>query len=176
MKNQSKANTTTEAGGMNRALVKAIVFLSVVHLALALSFFIPTGQEKSQAAGIYWSENEGVIAEESVMVPKKVGMIKVTIMYAGGDDKQFDMNYYANQHMPMLQRLFGKALKGYEIDKGMAGRSPDEPIPYLAIGYLYFDKLEDYEKSFGPNAEQILADIPNYTNIQPLVQISEVIK
>ena len=47
---------------------------------------------------------------------------------------------------------------------------------YLAIGYLYFDKLSDYQESFAPHAEKIVNDIPNYTNIQPVVQISEVLQ
>jgi len=34
--------------------------------------------------------------------------------------------------------------------------------------------VEAFQKSFGPNAGEILGDIPNYTNIQPIVQISEV--
>ena len=104
----------------------------------------------------------------------KKGMIKVTILYPNDDGKTFDMEYYSNKHMPMVARLLGDSLKFSAIDKGIAGRSPDEPIPYLAIGYLYFDKLSAYQNSFGPNAEQIVGDIPNYTNIQPVVQISEV--
>lgn len=76
----------------------------------------------------------------------------------------------------MVADLFGNPLKHYAIEKGIAGRTPDEPIPYLAIGYFYFDKLSDYQNAFGPNAEKILSDIPNYTNIQPIVQISEVVK
>jgi uncharacterized protein (TIGR02118 family) len=67
-------------------------------------------------------------------------------------------------------------LKLFEIDKGIAGRTPEEPIPYLAIGYLYFDKLSAYQNSFRPNAEEIRKDIPNYTNIQPVIQISEVLR
>ena len=106
----------------------------------------------------------------------KKGMIKVTILYPNGEGKTFDMDYYADIHMPMLADALGESLKHLEIDKGVAGRSPDEPIPYLAIGYLFFDKLEDYQNSFGPNAEKILSDIPNYTNIQPQVQISEIIQ
>ncbi len=104
----------------------------------------------------------------------KKGMVKVTILYPNGDGKTFDMDYYSKKHMPMLQTLFGDTLKHIAIDKGIAGRTPDEAVPYLAIGYLYFDTLSDYEKSFGPNAEKIISDIPNYTNIQPIVQISEV--
>ena len=103
-------------------------------------------------------------------------MVKVTILYPNAEGKTFDMDYYANKHMPMLAELFGESLKGLEIDKGIAGRTPEEPIPFLAIGYLFFDQLSDYENSFGPHAEQILGDIPNYTNIQPMVQISEVIQ
>ncbi|RKN78498.1 EthD family reductase [Ulvibacterium marinum] len=106
----------------------------------------------------------------------KKGMIKVTILYPNGDGKTFDMDYYSNKHMPMLKTLMGDSLKLLEIDKGISGRTPDEPIPYLAIGYLYFDKLSAYQNSFGPNAEKIVGDIPNYTNIQPIVQISEVLQ
>ena len=106
----------------------------------------------------------------------KEGLVKVTIMYPNGDGKTFDMDYYSTKHMPMLAGLFGDALKHLEIDKGIAGRTPDDPVPYLAIGYLYFETLADYQNAFGPNAEKILGDIPNYTNIQPVVQISEALQ
>ncbi len=108
--------------------------------------------------------------------PPKKGMIKVTILYPNGDGKTFDMDYYANKHMPMVASLMGDALKSLAIDKGVGGRTPEEPMPYLAIGYLYFDKLSDYQNAFGPNAEKIVGDIPNYTNIQPVIQISEVVQ
>ncbi len=104
------------------------------------------------------------------------GMIKVTIMYANGEGKTFDMDYYETKHMPMLADLFGETLKKIEIDKGIAGRTPDDTVPYLAIGYLYFDSLKDYQEAFAPHAEQIRGDIPNYTNIIPTIQISEVIQ
>ncbi|MGI9550516.1 MAG: EthD family reductase [Aurantibacter sp.] len=106
----------------------------------------------------------------------KKGMIKVTILYPNGEGKTFDMDYYSNKHMPMVASSLGDSLKLLAIDKGIAGRTPDEPIPYLAIGYLYFDKLSAYQNSFGPNAEKIVSDIPNYTNIQPVIQISEVLQ
>lgn len=104
------------------------------------------------------------------------GMIKVTILYPNVEGKTFDMDYYANKHMPMLEGLFGDSLKMYKIDKGVSGRTPKDPIPYLAIGYLYFESLSAYQNSFGPNAGKIRGDIPNYTNIQPIVQISEVLR
>lgn len=117
----------------------------------------------------------GYLGTSKVLESKK-GMVKVTILYPNDEGKTFDMEYYANSHMPMIDSLFGDSLKAIEIDKGISGRTPDEPIPYLAIGYLYFDKLSDYQEAFGPNAEKILNDIPNYTNIRPVVLISEVIQ
>jgi len=106
----------------------------------------------------------------------KKGMIKVTILYPTGDGKKFDMDYYSSKHMPLVASLLGDSLQLYEIDKGLAGRTANDPIPYLAIGYLYFDRLSAYQNSFAPNAEKIRNDIPNYTNIQPVIQISEVIR
>jgi len=86
------------------------------------------------------------------------------------------MDYYSDKHMPTVASLLDYSLKLFEIDKGIAGRTPADPIPYLAIGYLYFDNLSAYQNSFRPNAEKIRNDVPNYTNIQPIVQISEVIR
>ena len=106
----------------------------------------------------------------------KKGLVKVTILYPNGDGRTFDMDYYSTKHMPMVASLLGESMKFFEIDQGISGRTPDDPIPYLAIGYLYFDKLSDYQDSFGPNAEKIVNDIPNYTNIQPVVLISEVLQ
>ena len=105
----------------------------------------------------------------------KNGMIKVTLHYPNGEGKTFDMDYYENKHMPMVARLLGDSIKMIAIDKGIAGRTPDDAVPNLAIGYLYFDTLSAYQNSFGPNAKEIVGDIPNYTNIQPIVQISEVV-
>lgn len=103
------------------------------------------------------------------------GMIKVTILYPNGDGKTFDMEYYSTKHMPLIDSLLGDALKFYSIDKGISGRTPADPTPFLAIGYLYFDTLSDYQESFAPHAQTIRGDVQNYTNIQPIIQISEVV-
>jgi uncharacterized protein (TIGR02118 family) len=42
------------------------------------------------------------------------------------------------------------------------------------MGHLYFDSVAEFQASFGPHAEAIMADIPNYTNVQPVIQISDV--
>lgn len=33
--------------------------------------------------------------------------------------------------------------------------------------------MKEFELTFGPNAPKIMADLPNFTNIEPTIQISE---
>jgi len=104
----------------------------------------------------------------------KKGMIKAAIFYPNGEGKTFDMKYYSEKHMPMAATLFGDSLKAWSIDKGLASTKPDEPVPYLAIGYFYFDTMSACQQALGANSDKLRADVPNYTNIKPFVQISEV--
>ena len=103
-----------------------------------------------------------------------VGMFKVSILYPNGDDKTFDMDYYEKKHMPMVAGYLGKNLKFYEIDKGIAGRTPNDKVPFVAIGYFYVNDVAEYNKAIAQNIDTILNDIRNYTNIQPVVQVSEI--
>jgi uncharacterized protein (TIGR02118 family) len=102
------------------------------------------------------------------------GMIKVSVLYPSGNDKMFDMDYYCNTHAPLVAGLLGDALKGTTVEKGLAGAAPGSPAVYIAMGNMYFNSMEEYEKAFGANAEKIISDMPNFTNSQPIVQVSEV--
>lgn len=99
---------------------------------------------------------------------------KVTILYPNGDDKTFDMDYYQTKHMPMVAGFLGDNLKFYEIDKGISGRTPQDKPPFAAIGYFYINDVGEYGKAIAQNREAVLSDIKNYTNIQPVIQISEI--
>lgn len=101
-------------------------------------------------------------------------LFKVAVLYPNGEGKTFDMDYYERTHMPMVAGFLGNNLKFYEIDKGIAGRTPTDKIPYLAVGYFYIQDTARYNKAIGQNREAILNDFKNYTNIQPIIQISEV--
>ena len=74
----------------------------------------------------------------------------------------------------MVSGLLGDALKGGAVDSGIAGGAPGETAQFIAMGHLTFESVEAFQDSFGPNAEKILADLPNFTNIQPQIQISEI--
>lgn len=110
-----------------------------------------------------------------VPVNFKAGMIKVSVIYPNGEGKTFNMDYYQNKHLPMVGGLLGDALKGATVEQGIAGGEPNSTAPYAAMGNMYFDSVEDFQKAFGPNAEKIMADLKNFTNIAPVIQISKVI-
>ena len=101
-------------------------------------------------------------------------MIKVSVLYPNGEGTIFDMKYYIDKHMPMVQGKLGDACKKADVDQGLGGAEPGSQATYIAMCHLYFDSVEAFQNSFGPNAKEIMADIPNYTNTQPVVQISEV--
>jgi uncharacterized protein (TIGR02118 family) len=101
-------------------------------------------------------------------------MIKVSIFYPNEEGKQFDMEYYINNHIPMVMDKLGSALKGGSAEQGLNGGMPGTPAIYIAMAHLLFDSMDAFQSAFGPHMDTILADIPNYTDIQPAMQISEV--
>ena len=101
-------------------------------------------------------------------------LFKVSILYPNGEGKTFDIDYYQNKHMPMVAGFLGDNLSFYEIDKGIAARTPNEMVPYVAIGYFYVKDISDYNEAIGKNRETVISDIKNYTNIRPIIQISEI--
>ncbi len=39
---------------------------------------------------------------------------------------------------------------------------------------MTFETVDAFQQAFGPNAPAIMGDIPNFTNVEPLVQISQI--
>jgi uncharacterized protein (TIGR02118 family) len=102
-------------------------------------------------------------------------MIKVSVMYPNTSGARFDHAYYANNHMPMVKSKMGAACKSYAVDKGLAGGTPGAPATYVGMSHIFFESIEAFQASFAPHAKEIMADIANYTDIPPVIQISEVV-
>ena len=101
-------------------------------------------------------------------------MIKVSVFYPERARSKFDMDYYCNTHIPMVREKLGAACKGAAVEQGMSGATPGSRPGFIAMCQLYFKSVEEFQTALGPHAEAIMADIPNYTDIQPTIQISEV--
>ena len=101
-------------------------------------------------------------------------MIKVSVFYPNSPGSSFNMDYYLTRHMPMVGEKLGSACKSIAVEEGLAGLPPGTAAPYSAICHLGFDSVQAFEAAFGQHGETIVADIPNYTNVQPVIQISGV--
>ena len=103
------------------------------------------------------------------------GMIKVNVFYPAGEGKKFDMDYYVNTHVPIVSATLGEALKGSSFDAGRGGGAPGLPAPFVAIANMYFNSMEEFGHAFAGASATLMADLPNFTDIEPVIQISEVV-
>lgn len=102
-------------------------------------------------------------------------MIKVSVLYANTPGARFDHDYYRDRHMPLVKERMGDACLYYTIDKGVAGMPPGTPAPFVASCHIFADSVDSFFAGFGPHMQEIMADIPNYTDLVPQVQVSEVV-
>jgi len=102
-------------------------------------------------------------------------MIKVSVMYPHKPNARFDHAYYRDKHMPLVKARLGAACRFYTVDKGLAGGSPGDAPTYVAMCHIHCDSVEAFQAAFAPHAKEILGDIPNYTDLAPVMQVSEVV-
>ncbi|MBI4637104.1 MAG: EthD family reductase [Candidatus Rokubacteria bacterium] len=103
-------------------------------------------------------------------------MICLSVLYSNESGKKFDLTYFQQKHMPMVaQRLKDFGFVRYEIARGMAGGAPGSPAPYVCIVHVYLRSAEELQKGLGVHGKEIMGDVPNYTDIKPQMQLSEVV-
>ena len=95
-------------------------------------------------------------------------MIKLTVSYPKGEGTTFDHKYYAATHIPLCNSTFSPAKT--EIEKGIDG-------PNVAGVVFYFDSMDAMQTALGSaQMPDVMADVANYTNIAPVMQVSEVVR
>jgi uncharacterized protein (TIGR02118 family) len=101
-------------------------------------------------------------------------MVRVSVLYPAGMGAKFDMAYYLGKHIPLVREKSGPACKGVLVDEGLAGAVPGVSATYIAMGHILYDTVEDFQTVFAEHGQALLADVPNFTNTQPVIQISHV--
>jgi len=101
-------------------------------------------------------------------------MIKITAMYPNTPGARFDHVYFRDRHMPLVKARMGAGCLTYTIDRGLSGSAPDTPAAFVAMSHIFCDSLESLVGAFTPHAHELRADIANFTDLAPTVQISEV--
>lgn len=103
-------------------------------------------------------------------------MFNISSIYPNKEGGNFDFDYYLNTHMPMsIERLSGaKGFRGISVERGISIETPKIESSYVAMCHYYFDSLEEFLLAFEPHAVELQADINNYTDIEPIIQINQV--
>jgi uncharacterized protein (TIGR02118 family) len=95
-------------------------------------------------------------------------------MYPRQAGKTFDLEYYIREHMALVhEKMDALGLQQVEVDGGIPGLDGQES-PFFAIGHLQFHSFEEYEMAFTAVGKDLIDDIPNYSNVEPLVFVGEV--
>lgn len=102
-------------------------------------------------------------------------MIRVTGLYKDVSNSRFDFDYYLNTHMPLVKkRLADFGMGDFEVERGVEA-ADGKAAPYICIVHIEFATIDDFKRGFEKHGEELSADVQNYTNIAPEMQISEIV-
>lgn len=104
-------------------------------------------------------------------------MINISILYPNGRSARFDVRYYAEQHMPRSIALLSghPGFRGVSVERGLGGPVPGTDPAYVATCHFLFDSVESFSAAFSPHADALQGDMKNYTDVEPIIQVSEVL-
>jgi uncharacterized protein (TIGR02118 family) len=104
-------------------------------------------------------------------------MIKICILYPNTEGSRFDVDYYVNTHMPMSIELLSAhpGFKGVSVERGVNGVMPGTDAPYVVMCQFLFTSFDDFLSAFIPHAAKLQGDMPNYTDIEPVIQMNELL-
>jgi len=94
-----------------------------------------------------------------------------TVTYPNQSGRKFDFDYYMKKHIPMVADLLHTTI---EVSKGVATPT-GAPAPVVCTARIHINSLEEFSAAMAKHGPQIMGDIPNYTSIQPVLQIDEVL-
>jgi len=101
-------------------------------------------------------------------------MATLSVVYPRASGTRFDYEYYQDKHLPLVgQRWAGAGLVGGEALIGKTAPDGSDP-PYFAIGIIHFESMDTLKAALnGEHAPEIIGDIRNFTDAQPVLQINE---
>jgi uncharacterized protein (TIGR02118 family) len=104
-------------------------------------------------------------------------MIRFTVMYPATPGSRFDWDYYLGPHRELSSRLLTpRGLVRTEIDRGIGSFPPGAAAPYHAVGHLFFESQAALASALLATAAELIADQQKYTDVAPVLQVSEVIE
>jgi len=102
-------------------------------------------------------------------------MIALSVAYPKSAEKHFDWAYYVEKHIPLVSRLWTSfGLGKVQVLRGASTLDNSMPASE-AIILLEFSSVEDLGRALDAHGAEIMGDVENFTDIQPKLQINEVV-
>jgi uncharacterized protein (TIGR02118 family) len=96
----------------------------------------------------------------------------VSVIYPKTETSTFDHSYYHETHLPLVGRLWGAHdLRGVTILRGTEGLGGAPAYELIAL--LEFPDREAFLKAAAAHGDEVMGDIANFSNVQPVVQFND---
>jgi uncharacterized protein (TIGR02118 family) len=100
-------------------------------------------------------------------------MVVISVMYPTGSGSRFDFDYYLHKHVPLVDTRWGDlGLRELQIFRGVASLEGGGPA-FHVTALLTFGSIEEFQNAMSKHGAEIIADIVNFTDSQPALQINE---
>jgi uncharacterized protein (TIGR02118 family) len=99
----------------------------------------------------------------------------ITVMYPNTPGVTFNFDYYLKNHATLIDRLYGGSIAKLELRRGIG--TPDGlPAPFVAMINIWIADQEAFDRAGAKHGATLVADVPNFTNSMPTIQIDEIIE
>jgi len=99
----------------------------------------------------------------------------VTVMYPNTPGVTFNFDYYLQQHASLINRLYGNSIAKIELRRGHSTPA-GLPAPYVAIINIWIADQQAFDSAGEKHGATLIADVPNFTNTMPIIQIDEIVE
>jgi len=98
-------------------------------------------------------------------------MNRVTVLYPNKATTKFDFDYYMRKHIPWVSGLVGQKI---DVHKGISSPTGSPPA-FICVAYIPINSTQEFQAVLVQHGAEIMADIQNYTNVEPIIQFDEVL-
>jgi uncharacterized protein (TIGR02118 family) len=100
-------------------------------------------------------------------------MVVVTVLYPKTATSHFNYDYFVTKHIPLVQtRWPGMGMTRAEFLRGTTTLEGGPPA-FALMATLVFASQAEMQEALAAHGAEIMGDIPNYTDVQPLIQVNE---
>lgn len=102
--------------------------------------------------------------------------VVMSVLYPETPGGRFDMDYYMAKHIPLVRARWGPlGLLDLRVLRGV-GTPQDGAPPFGVSAHLTFASAEALRTALQSHSAEIFAHIPAYTDITPVMVVSEVVE